>query len=91
MFPPPENKSDSGREQARAKATVEPGDERVRHLWNAPKRDSQCNHEGNDNVAVNAECLKDGCPGLGHALDALCVLPDDAREHDIESNEDQHR
>ena len=89
-FPPADDEADSGRQEPRAKAAVEPGDEGVRDLWDAFEGYPQRNHEGNDDVPLDAECLEDGCLGLRHGLNTFGVFSDNAGEHNIESGKDEY-
>ena len=89
-FPPADDKTNSCRQEPRAKAAVEPGDEGVRDLWDAFEGYPQRNHEGNYDVPLDAECLEDGCLGLRHGLNTFGVFSDNAGEHNIESGKDEY-
>ena len=85
------DETDTGREQAGAKAAVEPGDEGVRNPGEVFERDAQRHHEGNDDVTFHAEGLEDGGPGLGHCFYACSILADYAGKHHVKPRKDQRR
>ena len=90
-FPPADNETDTGGKQPRTQPAVEPGDERIRDLRDTAKGDAQGNHEGNDQIPLDAECLENGSPGLRQGEYALRVFADDAGEHEPKPRKHQGR
>ena len=88
---PPDQETDSRRKKTETQAEIEPRKEGFRNAGDIFERDTQRNHEGDDEVALEAECLPDRFLGAGQRMNPFRILPDNAREHHVEPGEDQYR
>ena len=90
---PAEEEADAGGKEAGAEAAVEPGEEVGWDAGNMLQPDTEGNHEGDNEIAFEAEGPEDAGFLFRHGHDAGGVFADDTCEHPVESgkNQDGHR
>ena len=86
---PAEEEADAGGEESGTKAAVEPGEEVGWDAGNMLQPDTEGNHEGDNEIALEAEGPEDAGFLFRHGHDAGGVFADDTGEHPVESGKDQ--